>query len=214
MIEKINGFWVPSNDIHTEDWKAKTGIYAQFTQNKCLHKFLDHCRNNKIKFSTVLDIGAWCGTWSYEVIPFAKHLIAFEPDKIHVECLTKNLKDYKNIEIISKAIGDVEGLVSLTEDNFTQGKRIENTNGNIPMTTIDSFNYKGVDLMKIDVEGYEMNVLKGAQNTLEKTKYLMVELNNNTKKYGSNNQAVEKYIRKLGYKILLDHWPDKVFVKK
>ena len=42
----------------------------------------------------------------------------------------------------------------------------------------------------------------------------MVELNNNTKKYGSNNREVERYIRKLGFRLLLDRWPDKVFVKK
>ena len=59
-----------------------------------------------------------------------------------------------------------------------------------------------------------MNVLQGAKNTLKETKYLMVELNNNTKKYGSNNREVEKYIRKLGFRLLLDRWPDKVFVKK
>ena len=32
MIEKINGFWVPSNDMYIEDWKAGKA----FTQNKCL----------------------------------------------------------------------------------------------------------------------------------------------------------------------------------
>ena len=37
-IEKVNGFWVPSNDVHLKDWKAG----QQFTQNKCLLKFLDY----------------------------------------------------------------------------------------------------------------------------------------------------------------------------
>ena len=34
-IEKVNGFYVPSNDIHLEDWKSKK---TNFTQNKCLEK--------------------------------------------------------------------------------------------------------------------------------------------------------------------------------
>ena len=49
-----------------------------------------------------------------------------------------------------------------------------------------------VDMIKIDVEGYEMEVLKGATKTLESVQYLMIELNNNTKKYGSNNIEIEK----------------------
>jgi len=73
--------------------------------------------------------------------------------------------------------------------------------------------YEDVDMIKIDVEGYEMEVLKGATKTLESVKYLMIELNNNTKKYGSNNVEVEKHISSLGFKVLMDHWPDKVFYR-
>ena len=70
-----------------------------------------------------------------------------------------------------------------------------------------------VDLIKIDVEGYEMEVLKGAVNTLDSVRYLMIELNNNTKKYGSSNIEIETHIKTLGYKVLMDHWPDKVFYR-
>jgi hypothetical protein len=102
--------------------------------------------------------------------------------------------------------------VSLTEDDFTQAKRVEKE-GDIQMVTLDSLAYENVDLIKIDVEGYEMEVLKGANNTLARTQYLMIELNNNTKKYGSNNIDVEKHIESLGFKLLLEHWPDKVFYR-
>ena len=205
-IEKVNGFWVPSNDIHLEDWKSG----KPFTQNKCLNKFLWYCESRSKKMRTVLDVGAWCGTWSKAIEPFARKVIAFEPDKTHFECLQRNCTI--NCTPRMEAVGAQLQEVSLTEDNFTQAKRV-NEKGNIRMITLDHMAYEDVDMIKIDVEGYEMEVLKGATKTLESVKYLMIELNNNTKKYGSSNIVVEKFIADLGFKVLMEHWPDKVFYR-
>ena len=205
-IEKVNGFWVPSNDVHIEQWKS--GL--PFTQNKCLNKFITYCESQTKKMKTVIDVGAWCGTWAKAIEPFAKKVIAFEPDKTHFECLQRNCT--VNCTPRMEAVGAQLQEVSLTEDNFTQAKRV-NEKGNIRMITLDHMAYEDVDMIKIDVEGYEMEVLKGATKTLESVKYLMIELNNNTKKYGSNNVEVEKHISSLGFKVLMDHWPDKVFYR-
>ena len=205
-IEKVNGFWVPSNDVHLDDWKQG----KPFTQNKCLLKFLDYCKTQNKKFKTVIDVGAWCGTWAKAMEPHAGKIIAFEPDPVHFECLQKNCT--VNCVPRREALGDEHKMISLTEDDFTQAKRVTG-DGDIRMTTIDSLEYSDVDLIKIDVEGYEMKVLKGAEKTLKKSQYLMIELNNNTKKYGSSNANVEKYLDENGFKVLIDHWPDKVFYR-
>jgi len=111
------------------------------------------------------------------------------------------------------AVADNNEMISLTNDDFTQAKRIEGV-GNIQLHTIDSFNFTEVDLIKIDVEGYEMRVLKGAENTLRKCQFLMIELNNNSKKYQSSNTEIEQYIEQMGFRTLINIWPDKVFVNK
>lgn len=206
-IEKVNNFWVPKNDIHFEEWKAG----KPFTQNKCLLKFTDYCVDKNKRFNHILDIGAWVGTWSMAMNKFCGRVVAFEPDSLHYECLVKNVSD--DIETHQLAVGSEQKLISLSEDNFTQSKRIIGE-GSIPMITIDSMKLDDVDLIKIDVEGYEMEVLKGAVNTLEGVSYLMIELNNNTKKYGSSNIEIEKHIQSLGFRPLIEHWPDKVFVRK
>ncbi len=205
-IEKVNDFWVPSNDVHIEQWKSG----APFTQNKCLNKYIKYCESQTKKMKTVIDVGAWCGTWAKAIEPFAKKVIAFEPDKTHFECLQRNCTI--NCTPRMEAVGAQLQEVSLTEDNFTQAKRV-NEKGNIKMITLDHMAYEDVDMIKIDVEGYEMEVLKGATKTLENVKYLMIELNNNTKKYGSSNIVVEKFIGDLGFKVLMEHWPDKVFYR-
>lgn len=207
-IEIVNGFWVPSNDIHIQQWRKG----KPFTQNKCLKEFLKWCHSRNQKFNTVLDIGAWCGTWSAEFAPYCKKIYAIEPDKTHFECLIKNLSSFDNIELIDYAMGDTETKVSLTDDDFTQARRIISS-GNILMKTVDSFKFEDVDLIKIDVEGFEMNVLRGAKDTLKNCKFLMIELNNNSKKYDSSNVEIEKYLGQHGFTTLIDKWPDKVFVR-
>ena len=206
-IEKINGFWVPSNDVHIEDWKKD----KNFTQNKCLEKLITHCKSNDIKFNHILDIGAWVGTWTMAMNSFCGKVIAFEPDPVHYECLVKNCSE--DVETHQLAVGNEEKMISLSDDDFTQAKRVMG-DGNIPMVTIDSLNLDDVDLIKIDVEGYEMEVLKGADQTLKNVEYLMIELNNNSKKYGSSNLEIEKYLKKMEFEIIIKVWPDVVWRKK
>ena len=205
-IEKVNGFWVPSNDIHIEQWKSG----QPFTQNKCLLKFLDYCNSQSKKFKTVIDIGAWCGTWSKAIEPYAKRVIAFEPDITHFECLERNCTI--NCTPRKQAVGDSEKFVSLSDDNFTQAKRVENK-GHIHMVALDDLDLKDVNLIKIDVEGYEMQVLKGAEKLIQTVDYIMIELNNNTKKYGSSNAEVERHLLTAGFRELMSHWPDKVYYR-
>ena len=88
-IEKVNGFWVPSDDVHLQDWKENNN----FTQSKCLDKFLTFIEKNALKFNHVLDIGAWVGTWTMKINPFCGRVIAFEPDPLHYECLVKNVPE-------------------------------------------------------------------------------------------------------------------------
>ncbi len=121
------------------------------------------------------------------------------------------------------AIGDKLCNVSLTQESVTQNTRVGKESSNIQdvqMFNIDYWNYDDVDMIKIDVEGYEMRVLEGAYKTLtfndenqSNVQYIMVELNNNTKKYSSSNLEVEKYIKNLGFKILIKIWPDIVFYR-
>ena len=204
-IQQVNGVWVPSNDVHLQEWLAG----KPFTQNKCLNNFLEHCQDNSIKFNTVIDIGAWCGTWSLAVGSLAKSIVAFEPDELHFQCLQKN--KLSSMTCYNVALGSQEQTVGLSKHSFTQAKHITDT-GTIQMQTLDSYNLTDVDFIKIDVEGYEMEVLKGAVNTLQNAKYLMIELNNNSKKFGSSNGVIEQHLDQLGWKVIINLWPDKVFV--
>jgi len=219
-IEKINDLWLPSDDAQIEQWRKKG---APHMQDKCLKSFVQYCNSQNKKFKTVLDVGAWCGTWSKAIQPYCKRVIAFEPNKTTFECLQKNLNPFNHVTCNRLAIGDKLCNVSLVQESQTQNTRIEKESNDIQdvqMFNIDYWNYDDVDMIKIDAEGYEMRVLEGAKKTLtindenqSYVKFLMLEFNN-TKKYGSSNLEIEKYVlRTLGFKILIKIWPDIVFYR-
>jgi len=187
-IEKVNDFWVPTKGI-------------SFMQDKCLKSFLKYCKSQNKKFKRVLDIGAWCGTCS---IIMEKHIMAidaFEPNKTYFACLEKNVARFSDrIKVNNIAIGDKDGSIFLTDER------------EIPMHTVDHFNYSDVDFIKIDVEGDEMRVLEGAKKTItfndenqSNVQYIMIGLN--------NSSEVKKYITSLGFKVLINIWPDIVYYR-
>ena len=210
-IEKINNFWIPSNDEQIEKWRKEGHPHMQ---DRCLNRLLTHCKVRNIKFKTILDIGAWCGTWSLAMQKYAENIFCYEPNKTHFACLEKNLAPFSNISLYNCAIGNEEGFVKLTEETATQNTRVIQEKGDTKICTIDSLNLDNIDLIKIAVEGFEMEVLKGATETIKNVQYIMIELNNNTKRYGSSNLEIEKYLPKLGFRTLIKIWPDVVYRRK
>ena len=67
------------------------------------------------------------------------------------------------------------------------------------------------DLIKIDTEGSELNILKGANKTLKKTKYLILEI------YSIDKNKINTYLSKKGFKIvksLYSHMRQKKIVRE
>ena len=77
----------------------------------------------------------------------------------------------------------------------------------VQQKTLDSFNFSNVDYIKIDVEGHELKVLKGATNTIKKYNPLIIMEENGSAvlwKKGKSNEAID-YLLSLNYKIV-DKW--------
>ena len=210
-IEKLkNNLWVPSNDAQIEQWREKGYPHMQ---ERCLNDFVKWCESQNKKFNCIIDVGAWCGTWSMVMQKFARQVKCYEPNKTHFECLTRNLAPYNHISLYNQAIGSQNGFIKLSDETATQNTRVLEEPGNTPITTLDSLEIKGVEMIKLDVEGFEMEVLKGAEKTLQDVKFVMIELNNNSRKYGSSNLKIEKFLVKLGFKTLIKVWPDVVWYR-
>ena len=211
MIEQLSdGLWVPSTDAQIEQWRKKGYPHMQ---DKCLKQFVKWCEKNNKKFSLILDIGAWCGTWSMAMQKYADEIYCYEPNKIHFECLIKNLKTFQHIKLHNHAVGNRDGKIKLTSETATQNTRVLLEEGETVILKLDSMDIHNPDMLKIDVEGLEMEVLKGGHKLLENIEFVMIELNNNSKKYGSSNKLIQKHMKNLGFKELIKTWPDIVYRK-
>lgn len=210
-IEKLSGgLWVPLEDAQIELWREKGHPHMQ---DKCLNQFLEWCQIQKKKFNLIVDVGAWCGTWAMSMQKYAKNIQCYEPNKLHFDCLSRNLAPYTHIKLYNQAVGNVDGFVNLTEESATQNTRVIFEHGDTKISKLDSLETTGMDMLKIDVEGLEMEVLKGASTKLNEVEYLMIELNNNSKRYGSSNSVIERHLKSLGFKELIKIWPDIVYYK-
>ena len=114
-----------------------------------------------------VDIGAHVGLWSMHLAALFETVWAFEPNPVTADLWPWNVPE-RNATLVRCALGDRAGSVGLAfEAAHTGHTRIEG-DGPFPLETLDSFALQNVDLIKIDVEGYELGVVKGAEQTLRR----------------------------------------------
>jgi FkbM family methyltransferase len=152
---------------------------------------------------TFLDIGANIGAYTILASKVVKsHSISFEPlpetverlkDQIHINRI-EAMVDIKNI-----GVGNKKGALFFTNNNDSINKvslvgESKNTT-RVDVATIDDEVYaKGQYFFKIDVEGFEYNVIEGAKNILasKNTSALIIELNGSSDEYGHSNEEIHQ----------------------
>ena len=71
------------------------------------------------------------------------------------------------------------------------------------MKTLDSFNFTNVDLIKIDVEGYENDILQGALHTIQYNKpVLVIEQQKHEYQDDSKSLPAVRFLETLGYRVI------------
>jgi FkbM family methyltransferase len=143
----------------------------------------------------VVDVGAHVGYFSLlaarKVGPNGK-VFSFEPDPINYELLQRNinLNGYTNVTAVNAAVADAIGTRTLFQTTLDSGRHStyhhglpENGSVEVDTWTLDTFleskDWPTVDLVKVDVEGAEVDVLNGMTVLLEKMSeiQLIVEFN-------------------------------------
>lgn len=168
---------------------------------------------------TVVDVGAYIGLYtifaSYSVGAKGQ-VISFEPNPLAYYWLKQNieLNRLRNVEVYPVALGSNCGHTTLNialdenmESSSIISSHVEGTiikEVKVPILTFDKFvklrGINKVDLMKIDVEGYELEVLKGCEKVLSNSiiKRLVIEVHRDVIPL----QFIISFLKSYRYKIV------------
>lgn len=162
-------------------------------------------QSRKLKNYLFIDIGANLGNHSIFFSKYFKNTIAFEPHKKIYKLLKFNTEDITNIQIFNFGLSDKnkKSLLYTVKSNFGASTQITNKKAETHLASfrkLDSLKLKkGADLIKIDVEGHEYNVLKGASNYLKKHSPIIL-FESGSDCYKNGTTAVIEILKKFNYK--------------
>ena len=160
--------------------------------------------------SVVADVGANIGTIA---VPLAQHLgsagflYAFEPQRVVFQTLCANvaLQSLTNVECVPVAVGAVRETLRLPDIDYERpanfgGVEMQAFSGGRPVqqVVLDEYFDRGpFSLVKIDVEGMELDVLRGAQRIIERQRPILYVEDDRANKSAELEQA----LRDLGYRM-------------
>ena len=149
--------------------------------------FKEHLKSN----SVVVDVGAHIGYYTLLAAKHAKKVYSFEPVPENMQKLKQNiaLNGFKNVTIEEIGLSNRRGNVEIS---FGNKNRI------VPTISLDEyFQDKTVSIIKIDVDGAELDVLQGAKHVLKKNREIKVICELNIPELRSRGGDLEKALKYL-----------------
>ncbi len=204
-------------------------LFDYFTEKKILLE-IKKIFSNESQIS-IIDVGAHKGEYILNILKNfkVKQGYCFEPNPSVFRILQNNIKNKKNIEFINFGVSNSSGKIKFNVNIESSSSSINNLNEksnyykkkfyllnflntsnvtkviDIEVLTLDNFMKKKgiiqIDLLKIDTEGYEMQVLKGLQDKIKKIKLIHFEHHFDDmimKDYKLSN--IHNYLIKNGFK--------------
>jgi FkbM family methyltransferase len=164
-----------------------------------------------------VDVGAAIGSYAWILSRKSRQVFAFEPGRQHGSYLARFVPG-SNITVVQAAVGAASGKLSIftpgTDDVARQAATLSvknpvtrlpgTTSETVEVVSLDEFftdkvdGGRTIDLVKIDIEGYELEALKGAHRLLEQYKPLLIcEIE---KRHNADFGLVFDLLRSLGYR--------------
>ena len=197
----VKGWYLPDSDTHFEHY-IKDGGYQTVHRDT----ILKYVKENRPNLKNCIDVGSHVGFWSKDFTNLFTHTFAFDPIPNVRECYLKNVTN-SNYTLYPYGLGKEEKKIKVLYDPKETGNTHASDNGNleIEVKTIDGFNLPNIDYIKIDAEGYEIEVVEGAKELIERCKpFIHIEAKKKVMvKQNITMNAIEELFKRINYKQVL-----------
>lgn len=195
-----NGIAVIEGDTHISAWVEKSGTL------RIAEKMLTPFRKHIPKCGVVVDCGAMIGdhTATYaDWVDICGRVYAFEPNPDAYACLLMNTEKMPQVTAFNAGLSDIQGVTGIAVSPNAGASYLDDSviGTEVILYVLDEFQLTP-DFIKIDVEGYEPKVLRGAADTIARSRPVMlVEVNAGAlERAGSSRDELLKMLSDLEYR--------------
>jgi FkbM family methyltransferase len=218
-----DGWFLPKLDTYFDQFTAPPS-YNEGSPSEKLGFMRDHLLEafkHVRAWTTAVDVGAHVGYWTWDLAQKFETVYAFEATPANYECLVRNISPFDNVIARNVAVGDAPGRCGIHHDKGRLGNSGSNyiqpsADGAIEIIALDDMEIPACDLLKIDVEGYELKVLCGAKRLIDAYRPVVTMEVSDHKWPGRFPDiaagGAERWLLKRGYREVAYLRPDKVFV--
>lgn len=169
--------------------KTKRNLKTQFFEVPDAENTLLRMKRLGFDPAVTIDVGAYVGDWtrSFKRIFPESAILMIEPQAAKATVLSKVKSELPNVDLHMVLLGArEEESVGFCESETASSVLQESANrhpptANMSMTTLDAITAKTPfarpNFIKVDVQGYELEVLRGGERTLESAEAVLIELN-------------------------------------
>lgn len=202
------GWWMPDQEQHLIEWMLTVNDRVEDRLTYQRRKYAAALPFTKQR-RLAIDVGGHVGLWSWQMARDFASVIAFEPMLEHFQCWRSNMAGIGHAHIIKAALGETAEFVHLrTRTADSSGDTGVEPDGEgevaIMLRLDDHLSGVDVDLIKMDCEGYEVFVCRGAEQLLLRCKpVVIVEQKPETgmeARYGIGTTDAVKFLEGLGAK--------------
>lgn len=150
-----------------------------------------------------LQAGGCVGLYPVILAEQFANVYTWEPWPANYRLLCENTRGPINITRMNFALSDSSALWSMMSHGGNCGSAhlLKQTNGDVKCHRLDGYGFRDVDLLQLDVEGHELNVLLGAEETLDRCKpvVMLEEYGQHALRYGNQPEDARKWLEERGW---------------
>ena len=201
---KVNDYYWPDTDR-----ECRAVVFDTVTD---MEPALKQCK----QFKVAVQAGGNCGVWPTWLAARFDKVYTFEPCRDNFACLVENVP--ANVVCCNAALGDTIQKIGLVRNMRNIGAHYVEPGDSLQMVTLDSrlYDLDALDYLCLDIEGYELLALKGAEHLIQKfCPVIQVEDKGLSAKYGVAKGDIERWlIKRYGYQVIARPHRDVILAPK